>query len=238
MWCTCGNRQGYACVYEDGKQTDLWVCSRCRKPTRLVFKGHTDMLVPKGATALLSCTGRGDGITECRFATPEGKVTTLTYTPYPRKVDMDQGRGHLLNIWEKLDTELALIKQDVGGHYAEYHKARAGALAEVLAGLMAPFFTTREEITREALARWTAKQEGRDHVTPGLAEEVWDPQRNFDGSPRTPVGGGTAVVTTKALKLRPEQVAFVKKALDGGMMDAPALAGMFKVDVSEIEACR
>jgi Arc/MetJ-type ribon-helix-helix transcriptional regulator len=242
VWCRCKTSDGgYTWPNTSGQGQVMMVHGICRKPSRMVLEKETSMYAPRTATAVLGASGKQTGIHEVTFVTPAGKVVCLFYHPYVRKMGMENhpGRHLLLEIWQKLDEEVYGLKVADSPH-TEYHKNRARAFAETLALLMAPFYPTADDVVREAVARWQARQAGESHDTPGLAEHLWDPMKNMDGSPRTVVGNGTATKsrTTKTktqVGLQPQQEAFIRKALADKVMDAPSLAAMFKVDMSAIE---
>lgn len=83
----------------------------------------------------------------------------------------------LAPIWKKLDEavdelmiENAKTPQERGHEYhaSEEMAGRARGLSEALAILMPPFFSTGDEIAREALVRWEKRQAGEDYETPGI----------------------------------------------------------------------
>lgn len=195
------------------------------------------LLAPRGAVALLSVFGRRDGVTEIRWAMPSGekKVTN----------QVTAGPTLLQRTWDMLDAELeAIIANQFGDDdVIAKHKNRARAIAEVLAMFMVPHFTTADEIAQEASRRHQAKLNGdTEYETPGLGS------RRYEPPPGSPIRGGMESRETKAParkrsafksgpKLDPAQVEFCKKALSDGTLDAPTLAGMFKVPVAVVEAC-
>jgi hypothetical protein len=237
MWCRClrGWKQS---GYVQQPDSDLWVHSACMLPAKMVFEKVTDMLAPKNATGVNKVIGRDTGIFEITFFTTEGKTTVLAYHPYPRKVGMDQGRGILLSLWQKLDDEVDLLN-DPSGMHQEYHKNRARAFAESLALMMQPFFTSADDIVREAVWRHKCRTEGTEHETPGLAEEVWDPTKNWDGTDRVLAGAGPAgSVRPDPTPVSPEEREAIKNALAAGTFSVEKLAELFKKSPAVIEACR
>lgn len=242
LYCTC--RLGKTPGYTNQEESDLWVHSVCMKPSRMVFEKVTDMRVPHGATAVLKSLGRSDGIFETTFATQDGKVTTLNFHPYPRKVDMNQGRDLLLKTWQLLDeATVGAMDVEASTQVQDHHKAQARAYANVLALFMEPFFTTPDDIVREAVVRYKARQSGETHVTPGLAEEVWNPNKNWDGTDRVQFSSETPRKSNFKTKeshrtLTPDEVTAVKNALNSGAFTSAQLADMFKTSVAVIENCR
>jgi hypothetical protein len=83
---------------------------------------------------------------------------------------------YLQPIWEMLDRQVDILKgagadtrcddEVLSDMRTARHQARG--MAEALAILMPPFFTTGDEIVREALVRWENRQAGIDYETPGI----------------------------------------------------------------------
>lgn len=78
-------------------------------------------------------------------------------------------------MWEKLDLAFQPIAQGMG---TEKDKARARAIAECIAIFMPPFFTTADDVVREAVRRHKADEAGEDYETPGLGS------RRYEGAMR------------------------------------------------------
>lgn len=147
---------------------------------------------------------------------------------------MEQGRALLLETWQLLDDATATILGDPVDHERfDTAKAQARAYANVLALFMQPFFNSADEVVREAVKRHKARRANEEHVTPGLAEEIWDPMKNWDGSPRVEFSSQPAKPKSVS-KLQPQQEVFIRKAVGDGTMKAEVLADMFKVDISVI----
>lgn len=72
----------------------------------------------------------------------------------------------LESLWAKLDEDVRAIM--AGSVNAEYCKAHASGLSEAIALLHAPYFETKEEVSREALKRHKEREAGNDYETPGL----------------------------------------------------------------------
>lgn len=244
MWCSCSGARdrdtGYAWPNISGQGDQrVMVHANCRKPSRMVFEKETFMYVPRSATAMLSASGKITGIHEVTYATQAGKVVCLFYHPYPRRsMDPNPGRHLLMELWRKLDAEVDGLKT-VNNPHAEYHKNRARAFAEVIADFMSAFYPTANDVVREALVRHDARVAGTEHETPGLAEHLWDPTKNIDGTDRISFSSGPAkkAAAKPAAKLNEQQQIFVRKALADGMK-ADVLAGMFKVPEADIESLR
>lgn len=229
MWCVSNPCKGFGYIaLEDSL---LWGCAGCRKPSRMVFEKVTDMRVPHKATAILGSHGGADGVWHSRFATENGIKTCLTYHPYPRKVDMDQGRELLLQTWKKLDAHVDIIKDPKSADELFYSKAAARTLAEVLVMFMKPFYATSDDIVREAMNRWKSRQDATEHETPGLAEVIWDPTKNWDGSDRTLPGAGV-----KTAKKIPETALNSSiKGIMSGMFTVSQIAKMYDTTEEQVK---
>jgi hypothetical protein len=158
---------------------------------------------------------------------------------------MHQGRALLQETWKLLDEATDKIMSFNKDPWSPDNigltgaKAEARAYANVLTLFMKPFFNSADDIVREAVKRHKARVNGEERQTPGLAEHIWDPTKNWDGSDRVSFENTPKPkVSVLEAKLQPEQKVFVQKALADGIMDPAALAGMFKVSISVIEECR
>lgn len=111
-------------------------------------------------------------------------------------------------------------------------------LAGVLALLMSPFYADDKAVLAESMNRWKARQESREHQTPGLAESIWDPSMRFDGTPFSEAAEGRARSSgvPAPVRLDDQKRNFIKTMLDSGGMSAATLAGMFEVSTEVIEA--
>lgn len=250
MYCTCGKQ--YSVGYTAARQIDatdpydfnydFWVCANCHLPSLLVLKGLTHMLIPKRATALLGVHGQENGTSILTWSTEVAgeRIKTITYEPYLRKVDMDQGREHLVKFWRELDELIDSIRSDAQpSDIVVEDKVRAKTYAEVLAQLMSPFYADSNAVLAESMNRWKARQEGRDYESPGLAETIWDPSTRFDGTPYSreneqKVRAGGAVKAR--VKLDEQKVTFVNHCLQTGSMGVEQLAAMFSCTVDDIKA--
>lgn len=206
------------------------------------------MLTSARATAVLSTHGKTDGTWITRWATEVSgeRIETMNYSPYLRKVDMPQndGRGHLVKLWERLDEHIELIKFVMGGgkdpEDVNLTKARATELSVVIAQLMSPFYSDSIAVLQEAQARWSARVEGREHESPGLAESIWDPNTRFDGTPYSrdavaKVRNGGAL-SKKTVVFDDTKINFIRHCLETGSQTPEVLAGMFGCTVDDIKA--
>ena len=245
MYCLCkrGKDSGFTAMHEkdaSGKPIantfnyDFWVCAECLRPTRMVFSKLTNNYAPLGASSIVSVYGRADGTNLLTWHTDHGKVQTLSFHSYPfMEVNgMDQGRNHLLTLWQKLDAEIDTIRSLSPEHPAvEVNKVRATTLAEVIQQLMHMFYADTNAVLAESMNRWEARQQGRQHESPGLAESYWDP--TLRGAAAT-VERNKQTIAPKPLD--PQKAAFVKHSLESGAMSPEELAKMFGVSIEVIKA--
>lgn len=226
MWCSCvgGGRRGFKKI--DG---ELWGCENCSKPTRAVFNKLTAMRAPRGATALLSMHGRRDGINQITFAKQGGeRETVLEVAGKPTVLE---------RLWIELDTtmdalmELAMAEKS--DEKADLLRIRARAQAETLAILMDPFFTTADEIAREAKRRYDARRKGDEgYTTPGLAGEEYVPPappvyKSDKSGPSTPSSSSRR--SSKGKSLPPGAIASIKEGIEKGMFTVPQIAKSYGV---------
>lgn len=93
-------------------------------------------------------------------------------------------------MWDLLDEEMNGAMQDIPGT-----KIRARAIAECVAIFMVPFFTTADEVAKEALKRYKAKQAGEEYETPGIGARKYERpglESKYDGWYKSPDGGFTS----------------------------------------------
>lgn len=103
---------------------------------------------------------------------------------------------YLQPIWAKLDAEVNIIKRTVEfdpsvtdddiRQLMQDARLRARGLAEALALLMPPFFSTGDEIVREAIVRWEKRQAGEKYETPGLGMYKFQRPPGLKGDPDFP----------------------------------------------------
>lgn len=96
---------------------------------------------------------------------------------------------YLEPIWAKLDAEVDTIKAETTDYPTDKFtqaRYRARGLAEALAILMPPFFTTGDEIVREAMVRWEKRQAGQPYETPGIGRFKWNRPPGVIGDPNNP----------------------------------------------------
>ena len=249
MYCTCtGSDKSFTAMPKRDDNGDIipfafdydfWVHTKCLKPSRLVFEWETKMHAPASATVLLSSHGKRDGTFINTWAGLDSgsRITTMTFNPYMKRPDMtvDSGRHHLLNIWKKLDDAIDKIRSIPSPVPANHEsdKGMALAYADVLSQLMQPFYPERDDVLAESMARWTARQEGREHESPGLGEKYWQPTATTEMR-----SVGAPVVKAKPrVELDATKIKFIQHSIATGVMDAEALAGMFNVPVEQVQEC-
>lgn len=238
MFCRCKKApEGFTRI-----AGDLWGCTRCSLPTRQVFEGVTHgMYILAGATALLSYEGHGDGRATLTWGMADGsKVRTMVFKPYPRKVDMDQGRNILVELWRRLDSNIEQIRSiQTDSALLDYEKAQANCMAATIALIMPTYYEDSTAVLRESMNRWKAHQADEEHVTPGLAESIWDPSTRADGTPWSRENESKARSEAKPrilIKLDDQKTAFVKHSLANGVLTAEKMAEMFGCTVDDIKA--
>lgn len=228
---------------------DAWVCNRCdgihHHPQQFPeFSRIAMKRQPIGATGFLSYHGKLSGVHELRFATKSGEQKIiLAVQPYdrrPRSMGINPN-DILLETWKKLDQATAEIMEP--GDAIQLHeqrmmgKAKARAIAEILAIMMPPFFETADDIVREAVQRFKNK-DNPEYETPGLGVESlakYDPMPYANTAPVKSTPPAPAKVE---IRLGEKEQAGIKMALESGMFTAQQLAKSYGVSVAVIEAIR
>lgn len=204
------------------------------------------MYTPNNADALLHVHGRTDGIHEITWALKDKtKVITLTYHPYPMKVFPEgivspSGRHLLLETWNHLDSKVDIIMSpqvgpgdnEVEAKERERAKYEARGIAEILQKFMSPFYNEADDIVREAVARYKARQSGTEHETKGLAEKYWDHNTRWDGTPYSQ--DAKPISTKKALDK--ETIKGIKNALAAGLFDEAGVADLYKITIEQVRS--
>lgn len=218
---------------------DLWVCSLCMKPSRMVFENLTNSLCPKRATSLLSAHGHGDGRWTLRWATEVAgeAIETMTFNAYPRKMNnMDQGRGVCVELWERMDSHIDNIRSgQIGPDTLEMHKAQATELSQVIALIMSPFYADSTAVLQESMNRWQARQDGVEHESPGLAEHNWNPP-TMAYAPAGGSGGAIGKVNKPKVEFDDAKKNFIIHCLNNGIQTPATLAKMFSCSEDDIKA--
>ena len=164
---------------------------------------------------------------------------------------MSAGPTLLQRTWDLLDSKTEIIMMPRVGDENELslqnraearHQARG--IAEVLALFMVPHFTTADEIVREAVRRYKAKQAGdTEYETAGLGSRAWEPppgdtkykpvEQTATPAPRKRLGARKPAEK----QLTEAEKASIKQGLTFGIT-ASQLADTFKVSVQTIESLR
>lgn len=77
----------------------------------------------------------------------------------------------LMKAWAILDSHTGIVMSMTRDHPDRPKwMGQARGVAEVIALFMPPHFRTADEVVREAMKRYQAAQEGREHKTPGLGD--------------------------------------------------------------------
>ena len=245
MYCKCRKApEGFKAAPSldgDGVNYNFWVCSRCGKPTRMVWEKMTMKHVLASALTVLSQDGGAGGRTTLTWAMPDGtKRQTMVFKAYPRKVDMDQGRNVCVELWQMLDKKIDEIRAHPTSPVVEYEKAQANMLAEVIQLVMSPFYSDSIAVLQESMRRWEAREEDREHESPGLAEAVWDPATRFDGTPYSADSEAkvrnVGASSNKSVVFDDQKVAFIKHCMETGAQSPEVLASMFSCTVDDIKA--
>lgn len=152
----------------------------------------------------------------------------------------------LNKIWKELDDKLdELIELKSKPEYSGVELARlqgeCRGMALVLTHFMSPFYTSPEEIAKEASSRRKSRLAGREHMTAGLhlrymsgtSERDAYEARRAAGLPPEPLRQPTPWVQAVAEKLDPDKIATIKAA--GQMFSAIEIARIQSLDVKVVE---
>lgn len=201
----------------------------------------SNLIGPRDHITWLSVNVRLDGVTEVRWALPNGEVRMT--------VQMTAGPTLLQRTWDLLDAEMnAIIANQFGDDdILLKHKTRARAIAEVLAMFMVPHFSTPEDIAREAQRRHLARVDGdTEYETPGLGSRRYEPpaaaileradearrsaktKTRVPRTPRTPQPSGKRI---------PDQaVETSKQGISTGMFTPAQIGQMYGMTAAEVKA--
>lgn len=193
------------------------------------------MLGPRDAVALLSVFGRLDGVNEITFEVKDGT----------RKMVLEVAAGPTLlqRMWDELDATMNSLKNDApGSPELNELKVRARAQAEFIAMFMVPHFRTANEVAKEAMRRYQARQGGdKEYETPGLGTRRFEPPpgvNKYAPTPKnTPKKAAVAAPKVKNTKPLPDKAKpGVALALKSGKFTKQQLATMYGVSIETIEA--
>lgn len=254
-YCRCGNKFSFENAHKetappDWQAREAWVCDRCNKVSHAVQEVVIQVRGPKNARSLQHAVLQRNGLEILTWATPEGPVDTIEYITYPRKVPVTDNQPLIYKSWLLLMRKVEIILAPPGSPFGdnaiqekerEIAKHQARGIAEVLALLMAPFMESPDMVVKCAVKKY------RDftYEVPGLGEHLWDPTKNPDGTPRTPMpSAATAKEKPRARpkvdnkstkKLTAEEALGIRDAVGSGMFSKEDVAAMFKVSLKTVE---
>lgn len=130
---------------------------------------------------------------------------------------------YLKPIWQMLDAEVDIIQMN--NAQSQSARFRARGLAEALAILMPPFFTTGDEIVKEAIVRWEHRQAGTEYETPGIGRFKWKRPPGVVGDPNKP----SWAKEYDPAEPKPKKV--VTHNLDAAAVDAIKKAAAFPAEI-------
>lgn len=161
-------------------------------------------------------------------------------------------------MWEMLDREVDEIKGQPTD--PQYHQHRARAIAECIAIFMGPFFETADDVVRESMERWKARQRGdTEYETAGLgarryesaaaahlsatpgwygtAQDGYTSNPDMAGSPSVNRGRGAPVRAAAVASVSDKDKAAMKMAFDGmpSIFTPEVLARQYKVPLSAVK---
>lgn len=150
--------------------------------------------------------------------------------------------GFISKIWKMLDDQVDIIKDP---NQIPEHREAAGktarGIAMSLSVLMPPFFHNADDIVRESIKRWNARQAGDDtYQTNGVGHLAWKKAMtdqeiaSHTGQAKTPVIKDKPAVAQVNLGER-EQLA-IRTAADSGLFTPEQIAATYKVDVAIVTA--
>lgn len=134
----------------------------CPAPLCFYRGAYTDELAARRIQETHPCPWFGGGTTTLSW----GIMSDMFLAPIWKKLD---------EVMNQLMLEKMAAASAAGATMVEEHNReilmlqnQARGMAEALAILMPPFFSTGDEIAQEALVRWQARQKGEDYETPGI----------------------------------------------------------------------
>jgi hypothetical protein len=154
---------------------------------------------------------------------------------------MGAGPTLLQQVWDMLDVEVDLIYSE-RIEFKDYHKHRARMIAEVLALFMPPHFRTPDEVAREGIKRYKAREAGDDrYETAGLGSRAFEPPpaavaaaAEFRTSSRTPAKRSAPKPSGKSVP--DSALPAVKQALETGMFTVAQIAKTYGMTEDEVKA--
>lgn len=148
------------------------------------------------------------------------------------------GKPVVLSCWEELDRLLDIIKDpNQPQAYRDNAIAEARGASRILVKWTAPHYRTTEDISREALKRWTARQAGEEPYTLGTV--VAQASADLAVSLGTKQGASRPAASTPrpapSRQFAPDEVTAIKNGSSMGW-DNKMLATAFKCTEDQIKA--
>lgn len=227
----------------------VWVCGECGKISHAIQEVVVQVRGPAGVKSLQHAKLLANGQSLLTWATPNGSVDTIEYITYPRKVSVTDNQPLIYKAWILLMTKVDIIlappegpgDNELQAQARDIAKHQARGIAEVLALLMAPFMDDADMVVKAA----TKKYKDFTYEVPGLGEHLWDPTKNPDGTPRTPMptmkeaqkraAARPKVDNKSTKKLSAEEALGIRNAVGSGMFTEEDIAAMFKVSVATVK---
>jgi len=157
----------------------------------------------------------------------DGNLIEL-YSYYHPEASMAGGPTLVQQMWDLLDARTAELMKPVPDEEILTTRGQARGIAQCLALFMQPHFSTADDVVREAVKRYKAKQEGTDYETPGLGSRSLESPPLFIAPRRT----GTATKKAANPSVSDADKASILKAK--GVFPADDLAKIYKVSVEVI----
>lgn len=176
------------------------------------------------------------------------------------KVSWSVTKTLVQQLWEKLDREVDEIKGNPNAAGVEYHQHRARAIAECIIIFMKPFFETADDIVRESMERWKARQRGDlEYETAGIghrryesaaaahlsatpgwygtAQDGYTANPDMAGSPSVNRGRGAPVRASAVAAVSDKDKAAMKLAYESmpTVFSPDVLAKQYKVPVAAVK---
>jgi hypothetical protein len=155
-------------------------------------------------------------------------------------MDDSQTEPLLYSLWRLLDSKVDTFMVDPTDLDMNDTKAAARGVAEAIQLLMVKFYPTPDDVVREAVKRYKARQANQLHESPGLGEFLWDPNFDYDGKQRTQIAAkaktpikAPAVVTKITDQ---ETLSGIKNAHQSGMFTKQQIAEIYKINMATLES--
>jgi hypothetical protein len=227
--------------------TRVYVCRICNKVSHAVEELVVSLRGPKNAM-LLSVAGRVVTDTSVlRWRMPDSTIVeTIEFKPYPRSDRMSETQNEplLYALWRLLDEKVAdVMVVAMDDERDPVTKGVARGVAEAIHLLMSKYYPTADDVAKEAVKRYKARQAEVEHETPGLGEYLFNPHFNQDGSERTKTS--TKVAPKKAAFPKkpngtiPEKaIEGIKAALEAGVFTEEQICNIYSVTPEQLKEVR